>query len=262
MSYGNQPPNIEELTWVEARDILALNPIGLLPVGAIEAHGPHLPLDTDVIIARGMAASAGAAIRLSGIPSAVLPPVSYSVSYAGACFPGTTPVTSDSLTSYLSDLLSHSAIQGYRTICVCNAHLEPAHFQAVAEAVARSSAAASIPIVLPDVRSDAWAARLGEEFQRGSRHAGRYETSIVMALRPDAVRRAFLEELDPVWIDLPAALRAGARDFAEAGAEQGYFGDPRSATPEYGHELLEALGEMVRDHVLEALAHASHTERS
>jgi creatinine amidohydrolase len=262
MSEENRPPDLERLSWTEARDVLMLSPVGFLPVGAIEAHGPHLPLDTDVIIARGMARAAGAALRQSGIPSLILPAVSYSVSFAGSCFPGTTPVTAEALTGYMAEVLIHSAAQGYRTICVCNAHLEPVHFHAVAEAVARANEESDIPIVLPDKRSEEWAVRLGEEFQRGSRHAGCYETSIVMAESPDSIRRAYLEELEPVWIDLPAALRSGARDFAEAGATQGYFGDPRSATAERGIELLEVLGEMIRDHVLEALAHASRGERS
>jgi creatinine amidohydrolase len=162
MTYASHPPNLEYLSWTEARDILTLNPVGFLPVGAIEAHGPHLPLETDVIIARGMARAAGTMLRQSGIPSVVLPAVTYSVSYAGARFPGTSPVMPDSLTSYLESILEHAAPQGYKLICVCNAHLEPAHFHAVAEAVARANESSGIPIVLPDKRSDAWAARLGE----------------------------------------------------------------------------------------------------
>lgn len=245
---------LSELSWTEARDVLSLRPVGLLPVGAIEAHGPHLPLEADVIIACAMAKYAGASLRASGIPALMLPPISYSVSFAGACFPGTSPVGTEALTGYVESILTHVAPQGYRAVCLCNAHLEPAHFTALQEAVSRASESTETPLLLPDKRSEKWASHLGEEFQRGSRHAGKYETSIVLAERPDTVRRVWLEELEPKWIDLPAALRAGARDFREAGADLGYFGDPAAASADYGVELLETLGQLIRDHILEAMA--------
>jgi creatinine amidohydrolase len=175
-----QPPLLEQLTWVETRDLLALQPVGLLPVGAIEAHGPHLPLDTDVVIAQGMARSGAAYLHSAGIPSVILPAVSYSVSFAGACFAGTSPVSGDTFQSYVTEILSHHASLGYRAICVCNAHLEPAHIAALGQAVSVAANAGSIPIVFPDQRLEPWANQLGEEFNRGSRHAGSYETSILM----------------------------------------------------------------------------------
>jgi creatinine amidohydrolase len=249
-----QPPLLEHLTWTEARDQLELRPVGLLPVGAIEAHGPHLPLNTDVIIANGMARRGGAMLYEAGIPSIILPAISYSVSFVGACFSGTTPVPIASFTSYLTGLLVSHAQQGYRAICVCNAHLEPAHVSAVHSAVNVANGSSDTPVVFPDKRDAQWAQNLGEEFQRGSRHAGQYETSIMMAESPESVRRSVLEELEPVWIDLPAALREGAENFAEAGAIHGYFGDPRAATPEFGNELLDHLGFMIRESVLGVLA--------
>jgi creatinine amidohydrolase len=248
------PPLLEQLTWTEARELLALNPVGLLPIGAIEAHGPHLPLNTDVIIANGMARRGGAKLYESGFPSIILPAISYSVSFVGACFSGTTPVPIASFTSYLTGLLVSHAQQGYRAICICNAHLEPAHVSAVHSAVNVASGSSNTPVVFPDKRDPQWAQNLGEEFQRGSRHAGQYETSIILAESPGSVRRSALEELEPVWIDLPAALREGAENFAEAGAIHGYFGDPRSASPEFGEELLEHLGCMIRESVLRVLA--------
>ncbi len=249
-----KPPVLAEMSWTEARDLLRLRPVGFLPVGAIEAHGPHLPLNTDIIIAEAMATRAAALLHGAGVPTAILPSVSYSVSYVGACFPGTTPVDAETLSDYLFHILVRSAAQGYRLICVCNAHLEPAHVDAVAAAASSAGKESPVPIVFPDKRSEHWSRRLGDEFQRGSRHAGWYETSIVLAARPEVVRRQWLEELPPNWVDLPAALRGGARDFIEAGADLGYFGDPASATAEDGERLITTLGELFRDHVLDMLA--------
>jgi creatinine amidohydrolase len=258
----NWPPELGDLTWTEARDLLLLRPVALLPIGAVEAHGPHLPLTTDVIIARGMARYAGAFLHRSGLPAVVLPPIAYSVSLAGACFPGTMPVDQGELQSYLTRILISAASHGFRAICVCNAHLEPAHVETVTRSVAAALESSTVPVLFPDKRDPTWSLHLGDEFQGGSRHAGCYETSIVMAEAPELVRRTHMEELEPVWIDLPAALRAGARDFVEAGADMGYFGDPRSASEEQGIELLTTLGTLIRDGILEALANQPPSEGS
>ena len=249
-----QPLQLEQLSWTEAKDLLELRPVGILPVGAIEAHGPHLPLNSDVIIAQGMARYGARALYDSGLPAIVLPPISYSVSFAGACFSGTTPVGPDAFGLHLTAVLTSHARQGYRAICIANAHLEPAHIEALNTSLEKANAEVDIPMAFPDQREELWASRLSDEFRRGARHAGCYETSIILAEAPELVRRQQLEELEPVWIDLPAALAAGATNFAEAGAEHGYFGDPRAASPEHGVGLLTTLGMMIRESVLESLA--------
>ena len=233
------------MTWMEARDLLSQRPVGLLPIGAIEAHGPHLPLDADIIIARATAERAISRLRAIGIPALVLPPISYSVSFVGTSFAGTTPVDPDAFEGYLTSILTQHARQGYRAIACCNAHLEPAHVARVTKASQTATELSGIPILFPDHRIEPYVGLLSGEFRAGARHAGGYETSIVMAARPDVVRAELLPTLEPVWIDLPAKLTAGARTFADAGATLGYFGDPASATVEEGHRMLDALAEIV-----------------
>jgi len=75
---------------------------------------------------------------------------------------------------------------------------------------------------------------------------------IVLAVDAGAVRTELLAGLAPVWIDLPARLRAGARTFDEAGGTQAYFGDPARSTVGEGKRLLDALGEIVVESFLEA----------
>jgi creatinine amidohydrolase len=236
---------LADLTWQEAEERLKQRPIGLFPVGAVEAHGPHLPLDTDLIIASAMARRA--AKRLAGydVPALILPAINYTVSFVGASFAGTSPVAANPLESYLASALTHLARQGYRAIILCNAHLEPAHIERLHASCRAAEAVTHVPVRCPDIRSEPYSALLSDEFRAGSRHAGSYETSIVMAARPEAVRADALKDLPPVWVDLPAKLQAGARTFAEAGAELGYFGNPASATPEEGRRMLNALAEIV-----------------
>jgi len=243
-----------ELTWPEADAVLRQRPIGLLPVGAIEAHGPHLPLDTDVRIACRMAERAADLLERAGLPVLVLPPIVYGVSFVGSCFPGTSPVAPEVFEPYLRSVLVYLCTQGYRALGICNAHLEPAHVAAVEAAARAAQAVTGVPIAFPDKREVRWAAQLSEEFRRGARHAGRYETALLLATTPEVVRLAELEDLPPLWIDLPARLREGAKTFVEAGSPLGYFGDPARASAEEGAQLLERLASMVREAVLEVLA--------
>jgi creatinine amidohydrolase len=245
MSGGSTQRNLAELTWMEARDFLARRPVGLLPIGAIEAHGPHLPLDTDVIIATATASRAFDRLAAVGTPALILPPVNYSVSFVGTSFAGTTPVDADPFEAYLTSLLVQHVRQGYRAIVCCNAHLEPAHVERVAKASRAVTEQSSTPVLFPDQRLDPYVNHLSDEFRAGARHAGGYETSIVMAAKPDAVRMELLSGLEPVWIDLPARLREGAQTFAAAGATLGYFGEPATSTVEEGERMLDALAEIV-----------------
>ncbi|MGA7672285.1 MAG: creatininase family protein [Nitrolancea sp.] len=244
---------LAELTWQEAEDVLRRRPIGLLPVGAIEAHGPHLPLETDVIIAREMAKRGARLLAGHNLPVLILPVMSFGVSFVGTCFGGTSPVDVYAFEANLTSLLTHAATQEYRALCVCNAHLEPAHVAAIQRAARTASSDTGIPIVAPDKREPRWAERLSEEFRRGARHAGGYETSLMLAVSPSAVRWDEARKLPPVWVDLPAQLSAGAKTFAEAGGELGYFGEPATASANEGERLFDALGTIIRDAVLEAL---------
>lgn len=237
--------HLADLTWMQAAEILEQRPVGLLPIGATEAHGPHLPLDTDVIIAVATAENAAEKLNAAGIPAIILPPIAYSVSFVGTSFPGTTPVEAEQFERYLTSLLTQAARQGYQALICCNAHLEPEHVNRIQRACRTVEEATGLPVRSPDQREEHHAATLSEEFRRGARHAGCYETSIVLTAKPEAVDRATLATMPPVWIDLPARLREGARTFADAGAELGYFGDPAQATVEEGQAMLDALGAMI-----------------
>lgn len=234
---------LAELTWPEARVAFAAGAVAILPTGATEAHGPHLPLDTDVQIAIGAAERTAALLERDGSPALVLPPLAYGVSFVGTSFAGTLPVTVETMTALVGDVLTGLDRYGCTAAVIVNSHLEPAHAEALNAGIARAEAATEgrLRAVFPDLREARWAAFLSEEFRRGARHAGAYETSLMLVQAPDAVREDERRGLPPVWIDLPGRLRAGARTFAEAGATKGYFGDPARATVEEGRAMFDAL---------------------
>jgi creatinine amidohydrolase len=140
---------------------------------------------------------------------------------------------------------------GFRMVCLVNGHLEPAHRYMLRDAVKDARQAVPVPVVLVDPSDRRFAQTLTEEFKK-SAHAGRYETSLVLAARPELVRpHAALPELD---IDLVAKMKGGAKTLVDAGGPDAYLGDPRSATREEGEATYARLAEIVCEVIAEGFA--------
>lgn len=229
----------------QAEALLRLNPVVLLPVGAVEAHGPHLPLETDLLIAEEVCLLAAHELKPRGICSVIAPGVRYTVCLAASCFPGTISVQEETLSFMLRDVFTSLAGQGFKKLCIVNCHLAPEHLRAISSAISLVEPQLKAGIAFPDMRQEPWVSHLGEEFQRGARHGGSYETSLILAKWPNLVNKEVAAKLTPVWVNLPEARQQGARDFKEAGSPQGYFGDPSRATCEEGMRLYGVLTEMV-----------------
>jgi creatinine amidohydrolase len=88
------------------------------------------------------------------------------------------------------------------------------------------------------------AQRLTEEFKRGECHAGRYETSLVLAQSPELVDRAAMASLPEVPVSLPKVIAAGLKDFREMGLADAYCGAPAEATAAEGEETYATLVEL------------------
>jgi creatinine amidohydrolase len=254
--------SLARMTWEEVRDADPTRCVALLPVGAVEAHGPHLPLVTDVVIAEAMAREGARRLQDAGIPALVLPSLPYSAAPFAAAFPGTVSVDPETLTRLLLDIAASLAGQGFRAMALANAHLDPAHLAslhaavrgaAVRGAAGDGAAPRGLPVVFPDLTRKPWAMRLGEEFATGACHAGRYETSVVMAETPDDVREEIRAGLSPNPASLSDAIRTGKSTFAEADGPQAYFGWPADASAREGRETVATLGGILADAVREAL---------
>ncbi|HLQ66058.1 MAG TPA: creatininase family protein [Candidatus Limnocylindrales bacterium] len=247
------PRKWAELTWEEIRRLEGSRPVALLPVGAIEAHGPHLPLGTDVLIADAMAEAAATKLEAAGLTPVLLPALPYAAAPFGASFPGTISVDPEAVKRLVLDLARALSRRGFLALGIANAHLDPAHLTALAAASETASSERLLPVVCPDLTRKPWALRLTEEFQSGACHAGRFEGSIVLAVRPDLVRDEIRSGLPPVEASLSRAIRSGARTFEEAGGPRAYFGRPAEATAEEGRRTIETLGEILAEAVREWL---------
>lgn len=220
----------------------------LLPLGSCEAHGPHLPLDTDVRISEEMAVRAARRLVEAGTPAVVLPTLPYGVTTSAGPFPGTLTIPGELVGALIVEVLASAAAQGAVGFALVNSHFEPAHITALFAAVEAVRARTGLPVVYPNLASRRYASRLGAEFQSGACHAGSFETSLILAVRPDLVSDA-RHALPEVAIDLAAALRAGAKDFKEMGATQGYFGQPAAASAGEGNTLYEEMAGILVDAV-------------
>ncbi|MFQ5873290.1 MAG: creatininase family protein [Dehalococcoidia bacterium] len=243
---SQRPVFLAECTYAEVKEALETGePVAILPIGATETHGPHLPLQTDLLLSTETAHRAALRLREAGIEAFVLPTLPYTVCQMGYGFAGTINIASETVTAFVRDILVSLVRHGFKYICVNNAHLEPASVAAWKRACQEAKEETGAYIVYLDQREPRWADRMTEEFNAGDRHAGRYETGMVMAVWPHLVREGIRQALPPVKIDLPGAQARGARSFEAAGAPQGYFGEPAKATADEGEDAFETLAEML-----------------
>jgi creatinine amidohydrolase len=235
------------MTTDEVRELVARPPTAVLvPVGSVEPHGPHLPLATDTVLSETAASRACEALEVRGVRAVVAPSVPYGVTDFAEGFAGAVSVPAGVLTALLRALATRLLADGWSHVCLVNNHLEPAHDEAVRAAV-HELAGASVASPL----TKRWARTLSDEFKRGDCHAGRYETSLVIAAgaRVDDAYRG----LPPVGVSLAEAIRAGRDRFRAIGMDRAYTGAPAQATKEEGDALYEKLVAMIVAEVTENL---------
>lgn len=251
-----------------ARDPRALV---ILPLGAIEQHGPHLPLLVDWLGAEELARQVAPHLQRAGYRVVLAPSMPYGTSPLAETWPGTVSLSRTTLKRVIVEVIGGLARHGFRRFVLANYQADPAQVRAMAEAKraltrgdrrlrvlfagfspeARSLAAMLDPRVLRLSRSPN---------PKGEWHAGELETALVLARRPDLVRRAVARRLPPVWVDFRAALRKGARRFEEiAPGGLGYFGWPAAARAATAKRALALRGRLMAREIIRALGPAART---
>lgn len=206
-------------------------PVVLVPTGSTEQHGPHLPLDTDSVIA---AAVASAVARLSDTTGAVrrmlvAPTVPYGASGEHQAFPGTMSIGHEALSMLMTELIRSLSHWAGRVVVV-NAH--GGNVATMSTVVSR---------LIGEGHDVAWVPCLADA---GDAHAGRTETSLMLHLDPGRVdlARAVKGNTSPLETILPALASRGVR----AVSPSGVLGDPTGANAEEGDRLFTSMVDGVR----------------
>jgi mycofactocin system creatininase family protein len=198
----------------------------VVPVGSLEQHGPHLPLDTDTRIAVAVARRACAG--RAGVALAPAFCVGASGEHAG--FPGTLSIGTEALTTCLVELGRHASLH-WPSLLLVNGH--GGNAVAIEAAVGR--------LRYEGRAAHAWHAGLPE----GDAHAGRFETSVMLALAPGDVRPGAAERGDvrPIGQIMPMLREHGVR----AVSGNGVLGDPAGASAAEGERFLARLTAALND---------------
>lgn len=204
-------------------------PTVLVPVGSIEQHGPHLPFDTDTVIAVAVANGVAEALAAEGVEVLVAPAQSYGSSGEHQAFPGTSSIGTPVLRELAIELTRSMRTWAQRVVFV-NAHggnlvaLRAAEKQMLAE----GHDVAVVPCATEEV----------------DLHAGRTETSLILHLRPGSVRldRAVAGNTGTLEELLPAMMAGGVI----AVSENGVLGDPAGASAAEGAAVLAEMVDKIR----------------
>lgn len=241
--------DLSDLTWEELDALDKTRAVAILPVGATEAHGPHLPLGTDVIIAQAMARRGAEKLDERGVTVLIAPPLAYTVANYAAGFAGTVSIRPETERALLEDIARSLSAHGIGYLAIANSHLDPTHIGSLHAAAEHVTATGLLDVVFPDVTRKPWALRLTDEFKSGACHAGQYEGSIVMAERPELVRDEIRRELPDNPASLSRAIRDGKSTFEDAGGPRAYFGYPAQASAQEGRDTIEVLGAILDEAV-------------
>ena len=237
-------------------------PVLLWPVGSTEPHGPHAPLATDPIISIGIAERVTRRLADDAeLRVLILPTLSYAVTRYTAGFAGAIHVGEETLKAILVDVCTSLAGQGFPHVVIVNNHFEPEHVQTLHRAIDELEEQGVRAGYLDLTRRER-AQRLTEEFKRGECHAGRYETSLVLAQAPELVDRDAMARLENVPVSLPEVIAAGMKDFGEMGLEQAYCGAPAEATAAEGEATYELLADMTIELIRALVAGSGGRDRS
>jgi creatinine amidohydrolase len=241
---------------------LPADTVAVLPLGAIEQHGPHLPVSTDLVTATAAAeAAVEAAVDGATAPCVLLPGLAYTKSDEHHAFPGSLWLSWDTLMRTLVDLGRSLAASGIGRLLFVNGHGGNSALGQVACRQLRREFGLRTFFAHLSVPTDQGGRTSAESEYGMGIHGGHGETSLMLHLRPDlvhmdlAVRRVpeGLRDYSLIGFGKPVSFGWLSEDFGP----DGHVGDPTGATAEHGAAVFEAgVGQLVR--VIDE-AHRFHT---
>jgi len=239
----------DELTWPEVNDAVEMGKIPIIPVGSVEQHGHHLPLKVDHLCATAVASEAA---RLRPELSLVMPPVFYGYVHHVMDFPGSINIHFEHFVQHLLDITKSLAYHGFKKMIIVNGHgsnhnlVDMISRRTIVETDATCTFCSwwQLLTVNPEFDKE-WRESV---FPGGCSHAGELETSMLLYLAPDSVRKdrikseiAKTNQLGSpfVWGDLFAHGPMGLIQWTSQYTDSGVIGEAEKANAEKGKIVFE-----------------------
>jgi creatinine amidohydrolase/Fe(II)-dependent formamide hydrolase-like protein len=229
-----------ELTWQEAEARLKTVDVALLPVGAIEQHGPHLPLDVDAYDADYLAKKVAEAC--SDPKPFVLPLLSYGVSYHHDDFQGTISISNSTLAQLVYEIGMNIARQGINKLVIINGHGDNSPTLNYAAQLINRDAKIFVAVDTGET-SDVDLEDLSDT--PNDVHAGEIETSTTLAIRPDMVQmdkaRKTILSFSSRYMNFSSIRNVPWYAQTKKISDSGTMGDPTKANPAKGKKMWEIM---------------------
>jgi creatinine amidohydrolase len=251
----------EKLRWREIDEAAQQNRVVVIPIGCVEDHGAHLPLDVDNVIVTEVCHRAA---RLIPEKVLVFPTLNNGYNPHHMDFPGNIAIQWKTLVEYMLDITRSLVHHGFRRIVIVNGH---GSNTPLVELIARLTIVEHPEVLatgfswwqIPKLRLEIPKFR-ESEYPGGMAHACELETSAYLAIDPkyvhmdEAVKDIHFPKSDYFFLDLAAGGAGpslGMMEYWSTLSQTGTMGDPTKATPEKGEQLLRAAGEGLRDIICE-----------
>jgi creatinine amidohydrolase len=227
--------DLHAATWPEVKAAIDKGAFAVLAVGAQEQHGHHLPLQTDTIMAHGVARRIAEAI--DGL---LLPPIAYGDAWSNEAFAGTISLGPDTLRAVLTDIGRGLLRSGFKALIIVNGHFGNKEPIAL---VARALKGEGLPVMhldYPGMGRIASSICDSKAAAPTFYHADEVETSMVLAISPELVR---MDRAAPEYPTFPPTFGVEPMGLDEFN-KSGVFGDPRPSTAEKGERLIAGITEV------------------
>jgi creatinine amidohydrolase len=239
-----KPYLYQHYTWPELGEIVKQQPVVVLPIGSVEDHGRHLPLDTDNFIIWSICEEA--ARRADG-DVLLLPQIPYGFETHHMDFPGTIDIRMEHLLNFVLDVTKSVAHHGFKRILIADGHgsnmpiLDLVARRTILETNSLCAAFIWPSLAISEIR------KVRESERGGMAHACELETSVYLHLdavrvqMDKAVKDMSMPDSDFIWMDLLDGSPVLFMDEWTRVSKSGVIGDPTLATAAKGRVIFEAV---------------------
>ncbi len=237
---------LEEMNWREIENLDKEKTVIVIPISPLEAHGPHLPVGTDILVTEEISKELAKNInkKRKDIIPVLYPTQAFGYCGANKDVPGSVSVDVRVFGREVYDTLKSLASVGFRYIIIITFHLDPFYIKAINRAIRKiERKKSSIRIAEP-------LSRIFYNDKMKILHAGKEETSIMLYLYPYLVDKKY-KSLKKVEINF--SIMKFRKTLRELGAEDAYIGNPSEASIELGRELFMELLDFCTNSILELL---------